>query len=350
VRDKVNPKQRVKLALEGKETNRPLFCPAIYEHKARLLGRSPSEVSRSAGLLEQAVLAEYETYGPDMLTVGIDIYNIEAEALGSEVWFPEAIEAVPIIKDRILSSLDDFGTLCMVEPESSGRMPLVLEAAKAVNDKLAGRVFVRGAISAPYSTAIELMGIEELLIGMIERPDEVTEFLSLLTEVSVRYGKAFIKRGVEVCVFDSYAAPPLISPNLYESIILPHVRKLIAELKSCGAEFVEYVIGGRTDSIAEHLFATGADILLSDFVSNVNIFLELVKNTNVLVRRNISPVLIEQGPEEDLYSQINSVRRLSASHQNVIIGTGAISYNTSAERVLMVKKMCLKKSGETECD
>jgi uroporphyrinogen decarboxylase len=331
VRDGLSPKERVRLALGGEKTDRPLFCPAIYEHKAGLVGKSPGEVSQDAALLEQSVLAEYETYGPDMLTVGIDIYNVEAEALGSKVFFPEALDAVPIIKNRILSSLNDFHRLSMVDPESSGRMPLVLKAAKAVNGKLGDRVFVRGAISAPYSMAVELTGIEELLIGTIERPDEVNEFLSFLTEVSVSYGKAFIK--------------PLISPWLFKVIILPHVSRLIAELKGCGAEFVEYVIGGRTDPVAEHLFATGADILLSDFASDVNIFLDLARNTTVLVRRNISPILIEQGPDEELDRQIDGVRKLAVNHRNVIIGTGAISYNTSAERVLMVKEMCLKKSG-----
>jgi uroporphyrinogen decarboxylase len=345
----VSPKERVRLALEGKQTGRPLFCPAIYEHVAKLVGRSPSEVSRSGELLELAVLAEYETYRPDMLTVGIDIYNIEAEALGSEVTFSEAVNAVPIIRDRILSSLDDFGRLCMVKPASSARMPLVLAAAKAVNDKVGGEVFVRGAVSAPHSMAVELIGIEKLLFGMLEQPDKVSELLSFLTEVSVSYGKAFIDRGLEVCVFDSYAAPPLVSPRLFEAVILPHVSRLITELKACGAEFVEYVIGGRTELIAEHLFGTGADILLCDFAADVNIFLELAKETGVLVRRNISPILIEQGPDEELDRQIDGVRRLAANHRNVIIGTGAISYNTNAERVLMLKEMCLKKSGETEC-
>jgi uroporphyrinogen decarboxylase len=238
----------------------------------------------------------------------------------------------------------------MVDAESSGRMPLVLAAAKAVNDKVGGEVFVRGAISAPYSVAVELIGVEKLIFGMIERADEVHEFLRFLTDVSISYGKAFVDRGVEVCVFDSYAAPPLVSPKLYVDIILPYVKKLITALKERGAEFVEYVIGGRTQAIAEHLFATGADILLCDFAADVNIFLEFAKETGVLVRRNISPVLIEQGPDEELDRQIDFVRRLAANHRNVIIGTGAISYNTSPERVLMVKEMCLEESGETECD
>jgi len=344
----VNPKERVRLALKGRETDRPLFCPAIYEHLAKLVGKSPSDVGCSPQLLEQAVLAEYETYDPDMLTVGIDIYNIEAETLGSEVTFSQAVDSVPIIRDRILSSLDDFHKLCMVEPQSSGRMPLLLTAAKAANDKVGAEVFVRGAVSAPYSIAVELIGVEKLLFGMIEQPEEVNDFLSFLTEISIRYGRAFIDRGVEVCAFDSYAAPPLVSPDLYRDIILPHVRRMIAALKARGAEFVEYVIGGRTEPIARHLFATGADILLCDFAADVNIFLELAKDTGVLVRRNISPVLIEQGPDEELAGQIDRVRKIAAKHRNVVIGTGAISYNTSAERVLMVKQMCLRKSGETK--
>ena len=190
--------------------------------------------------------------------------------------------------------------------------------------------------------AAELLGLEGLLIGMLEQPDEVDRLLNFCTQVSISYGRAFIKTGVEVCVFDSYAAPPLVSPQLYKDLILPHIRKLIGNLKECGAEFVEYVIGGSTGPIAEHLFDTGADIVLSDFVSDVKIFLECAEDSNVLVRRNISPILIEQGPEEELLNQTNSVLKLAANHHGVIVGTGVISYNTSVEKVLMVKKMFLE--------
>ena len=344
--DAMNPKERVRLTLKGRKTDRPLFCPAIYEHKAKLLGKSPSEVSQDAKLLEQAVLAEYETYRPDMLTVGIDIYNVEAEALGCNVLFPDAIDAVPVIDKRVLSNLDDVDTLVMVDPEGSGRMPLVLKAAEAVNNKLGDRIYVRGAISGPHSMAAELLGVEQLLIAMIEQPGTVDRLLKFCTEVSISYGKAFLKRGVEVCVFDSYAAPPLVSPQLYKDLVLPHVNRLVLDLKKYGAELLEYVIGGNTGPIAEHLYATGADVVLSDFSSDVNIFLQRAKDTKVLVRRNINPMLIEQGPDRQLQNEAHSVSTLAAANQNVIIGTGVISYNTGPERVLMVKNMCLEEYRE----
>jgi len=341
----MNPKERVRLALKGHKTDRPLFCPAIYEHKAKLLGKSPSEISQDAKLLEQAVLAEYETYRPDMLTVGIDIYNVEAEALGCNVLFPDAIDAVPVIDKRVLSNLDDVDTL-VVDPESSGRMPLVLEAAGAVNNKLGDQIYVRGAISGPHSMAVELLGVEQLLIAMIEQPGAVDKLLKFCTEVSISYGRAFVERGVEVCVFDSYAAPPLVSPQLYKDLILPHVKKLVLDLKKYGAELLEYVIGGDTSPIAEHLFATGADVVLSDFSSDVNIFMQYARDSSVLVRRNINPMLIEQGPDRQLQNEVHAVSTLAAANQNVIIGTGVISYNTSGERVLMVKSMCLEEYRE----
>ena len=335
----MNSRERLRLSLKGERTDRPLFCPAVYEHKARLLGKSISEVSRDAGLIEEAVLAEYETYGPDMLTVGIDIYNAEAEAMGCNVDFPDAVEAMPSIDTRVLASVEELDVLEPIDPETSGRMPLVLEAAKAVGDKLGDKVFVRGAISAPCSIAAELVGIEKMIMAMVDQPGEVDKLLRFCGDVSFCYGKAFLDRGVGVCVFDSYAATPLVSPPMYRDLIYPHVRRLLTRLKKCGAESVAYVMGGPTEPIAEYLFATGADILVSDFSSDIEIFLKAAKDTNVLVRRNISPVLIEQGGEDELRQKVDDVLKLASENPNIIIGTGAISYNTPIERMKMIKTM-----------
>lgn len=118
----MTPKQRVIAALANKPTDRPMFCPAVYEHKARLIGKSPAQVAQSEDLLVQAVMAEHETYSPDMLTVGIDVYNVAPEALGCSVLFPEAADAVPVIGQNVLLTIDDLDKLPHVDPEHSGEM------------------------------------------------------------------------------------------------------------------------------------------------------------------------------------------------------------------------------------
>src|SRR4030042_88094 len=73
------------------------FVPAVYEHKARLVGRLPSEVCRSLELLLESLDKELEVYDPDMLVVGIDVYNVEAEATGCEIRSFDRSSDVPAV-------------------------------------------------------------------------------------------------------------------------------------------------------------------------------------------------------------------------------------------------------------
>jgi len=61
------------------------FTPAVYEHAARFVGRTPAEVSGDAELLFQAHRGAYLEYRHQPIAVGIDIYNLEAEAYGDKV-------------------------------------------------------------------------------------------------------------------------------------------------------------------------------------------------------------------------------------------------------------------------
>ena len=71
------------------KADRVPFVPAVYEQKAFLIGDTPSRVSRDADLFYRAMMTECETYQADALVVGMDVYNLEAEALGAKVTFYE---------------------------------------------------------------------------------------------------------------------------------------------------------------------------------------------------------------------------------------------------------------------
>ena len=90
-------RERVERTVAFEPADKPPFVPAIYEHKARLIGRSPSEVCRSLDLLGEALHKELEVYDPDVLTVGLDVYNVEAEAVGCEVRYFGNAPDVPAV-------------------------------------------------------------------------------------------------------------------------------------------------------------------------------------------------------------------------------------------------------------
>jgi uroporphyrinogen decarboxylase len=178
-------KEILKAKLAGKSTERELFCPAIYEHKAKLIGKAISEVATDAKLLEEALVAEYETYQPDMLTVGIDIYNVEAQALGAEVVFPDSAESVPSIKAKILNDISKVDQLEMSDLSTAGRIPMLLEVTKNIDDRFGKDLLVRGALSGPYSIAAELMGIEPLIMALMLDEGNCCKLLDFTTSFAI---------------------------------------------------------------------------------------------------------------------------------------------------------------------
>ena len=112
-------------------------------------------------------------------------------------------------------------------------------------------------------------------------------------------------------------------------------------LEPAGCECSELVIGGQTDGIAQSMLQTGFDIFLSDFTSNADSYFDDKDRTLPLVRRNISPALVENSDFEALQEKVEDIKKLTDNFNNVIIGTGVLSYNTPIENIQKLKMMCI---------
>ena len=80
------------------------FSPSVYEHAAFLIGRTPWEVSRDAELLLEAHAEAFRRYRHAPIVVGIDIYNLEAEAYGGVVDQPHGT-GIPAIGRPVCASV-----------------------------------------------------------------------------------------------------------------------------------------------------------------------------------------------------------------------------------------------------
>ena len=137
------------------KSERMLWEPAIYEHKAALIGRGVGEVANSAELLGEAVLAEYETYRADLLTVGVDVYNVEAEACGAKVVAGDA-EACPDIPVPLWDLASLPADVALPEVPGAGRFALLLRAGRRVADRLGGAARVRLRMVIPSNSFVVL--------------------------------------------------------------------------------------------------------------------------------------------------------------------------------------------------
>ena len=179
---------------------------SVYEHAAALIGRDPWEVSRDGDLLYQAHAAAYRLYHHFPVTVGIDIYNLEAEAYGCRVEQPSG-RGIPAVRQPLCDSLEQALRLPPLDPERAGRIPLAIESGRRLKADFP-EADVRLPVSGPFSIAQSLLGLEALLYEVATRPALVGRLLTRLAEAQVPLARVAIAAGLGIAFFESAARRP----------------------------------------------------------------------------------------------------------------------------------------------
>jgi uroporphyrinogen decarboxylase len=341
------PRELVDNLLAGRPADRVPFCPAVYEHKAALIGETPSRMSRDAALFEKAIVREIVVYQPDMVVVGCDVYNVEAEAAGCEVQFYDSND-VPSIFETIIAPGDSISGLKVPDPEKDGRMPVNLEAGERIQRQFGRERIIRGALSAPFSLASELAGPEPLLLALMDRPKWVSELLAFSASVIKAYGKAFVERGLGVILFDSHASPPLVSPELYRKIILPPTAGVIRYFRSdLKVPLVPYIMGGETSLLLDSMLETGANNILCDFKSDLGYFVNYLEDKPVLLRANLDPYFLLTSSLDQIKAKVRQLLSVGRRHPGFMLGTGILPYDMLPERIIAVREALAEDASKT---
>jgi uroporphyrinogen decarboxylase len=327
-------------ALSLEPCDRVPFVPAVYEHKAWFIGRTPSEVCRDGSLLLESVLAEYEALRADAIVVGIDVYNVEAEACGCAVtYFNPPDTSIPsLAPGSELITGDQFpARLVVPDPAVAGRMPLMLGATERARRTIGTDVEVMGALSAPFSLAASLMGAANLFMAMAAEPATAQRAIAFATDVVIAYGLAYAKQGLHVALFDSQASPGLISPRSYREFVLGPTRRVVEDLKRAGMNYVPLVIGGNTDPIVDSYLETGANYILCDGGGSVETFLPACRKARRAFRRNIPAEFLLSASSSEIDGRVRGEIAAAAGFEGFILGTGIVPYGIPTERLLAVR-------------
>jgi len=309
---------------------------SVYEHAARIIDRTPWEVSRDVQLIWQAHREAYKLYKHFPVVVGIDIYNLEAEAYGSEVINPKG-NGIPAITKPIFSSLDEALKIEPFNPANAGRIPIMIEAGQKLQEEFP-ETDIRIPVSGPFSIAQNLLGLTQLMLSVAMYPDKTKEFLERLVDGQIIFSKFVIDSGLDVAFFESAAAPPLLSPNQFRQIESSPLQQAIRGVSEIAGHPVPCIIGGDTEPIIPEMLNTGTDFLICPAETDRVAFLKKIeKHPQVKVRVNLDPLLYTYGTKEEILADIDKVIALAAGKDNILLGTGAIPYNTPVENILLIK-------------
>jgi uroporphyrinogen decarboxylase len=332
-------RERIERTLSLESADKVPFVPAVYEHKARLVGRSPSEVCRDLDLLGEALEKEIEVYDPDALTVGLDVYNVEAEAAGCEIRYFGRDPDVPAVAAPLLGGPADLGKLGRLDPSRDGRMPLFLEAAARAYRAHGRDLIVRGAVTGPFSLASAVAGSEGLLVATVEDPAFVRRIVDWAARTAVDLGTAFLERGVEPVLFDSKASPAAASPRVFREFVLPAYRDvIIPALRRAGARWAPLIIGGDTTPILEDLVLTGAPQLLCDAGADLEMFLKKCREERRALRASVDARLVHGGPPEAIRAEARRILEAAEGQPGFLFGCGVVAYDCEPRNVIALRE------------
>jgi len=257
----MNSIERHLKALRFEEADRVPVAPSFLTRAIRLAGVTHHAYHTRPEVLANAQILHCEAYDFDGVYISSDNV-IMYEALGGRIVFPDE-DSYPFWTDPVIHSTADVHRLRVPDPAAAGRMPVVLEAARLAARQIGQRRFVLANIdSGPFQLAATLMGMENAMTWLIERPDEMKEILAFCSEVVIAYGAAMAKTGCHAIQFGE-SIVSLIRRAFYEEIVWPFDRRVIEALRKTGVKVFLHVCGDGTP-IIDLLAATGADCLELD--------------------------------------------------------------------------------------
>jgi uroporphyrinogen decarboxylase len=314
------------------------FNPSIYEHAARFTGRTPGEVSRDPELMFEGHRAAWFEYRHTPIVVGIDIYNLEAEAYGARVDAPGG-DGIPAIHEPLFATLDEALDLPPFDPARDGRIAMAISVGRRLKEALP-QADVRIPVAGPFSIAFNLRGINQLCEDVALRPRDVARWLMRLAENQTVFTRAVAAAGLDAAFFESAAAPPLLSPRQFREVELPALKRIIELTAAVVGHPVPCIMGGNTVRILDDILATGTGYVVCNIETDQQQFADRLcaSHPHVNVRINMDPRIVACDDEAAIRREVDRILAIAAGRPNCLMGTGCLPLETPPSNIHFIKQ------------
>jgi uroporphyrinogen-III decarboxylase len=314
------------------------FNPSVYEHAARFTGRTPWEVSRDPELIFEGHKAAWLAYRHTPIVVGIDIYNLEAEAYGAEVTAPGE-DGIPAIHKPLFRSLDDALKVAPFDVARDGRLAMIIDVGRRLKAALP-EADVRIPIAGPFSIAFNLLGIGALCEQAALEPEAVSTWLKTLASNQGAFARAIIAAGLDVAFFESAAAPPLLSPRQFRTVELPALKSILELAASIAGHAVPCIMGGNTVLILDEILSTGTGYVVCNVETDQRKFVDRLcaSHRHVNVRINMDPGIVACSDDARIRREVDRILEIASGRPNCLMGTGCLPLETPPGNIRMIRE------------
>jgi uroporphyrinogen-III decarboxylase len=240
---------------------------------------------------------------------------------------------VPSLIGPVCQRAADLLGLVLPDAASSGRFPLVLEAAARLKEHCPGAE-IRIPLSGPFSIACALVGFQGILTEVLTDPDTVAAALRHLAAGQLEVCRTFASKGFRVMFFESAASPPIIHSDSFKSVVFPALKEMIGGVRTLMNESPPLILGGDTTSILEDLLKTGTEYVICPAETDREAFMEIIKKyPSVTVRLNTPARLFASDDRKALRAELEYLAKLAGGRPATELGSGVLPYDADPSMV-----------------
>jgi len=153
---------------------------------------------------------------------------------------------------------------------------------------------VHGEVRAPLDHFLNLLGMEDGLMLMVDNPEGTLRLLDKTTQWSVALAVAQVRRGAHAIKISSpFAGMGFLSPEMYEQFIIPFERRIAQAVKAEGAFVYTHTCGAIGDrlNLMVQSEVSGIECLDPPPLGNVELS-DAVEQLNgrIFIKGNVDPV------------------------------------------------------------
>lgn len=322
-------KERILRTMRREPTDRVAVFPTVHHVSTRVAGQTIKRFATDAEVMASCLVEAHERFQYDGIEVGVDAV-IEAEALGSEVRYPE--DEPPYVVQPFLGANKGAirGMKGPRDPAHSGRMPIVINTTRLISQRVGTAAYVQSIVMGPMNIASQLRGVENLILDFLDDPDYARELLQLTLLQSVAYARALLEAGATgLDIGEAMCSLNTISPAIYRDFALEPQKLLIRDIHEHGGK-AELHVCGDTTAILDDLCQTGADYLDIDWPVDIGFAC-----SKIPCRGNLDPSrVLLLGGRSCVLQEARAVMAKAGASRGLILGSGCeIAPGTPLENI-----------------
>jgi len=267
----LSSRERVLRLFKGEKTDYvPVFSGMgnITIHGLEKYGYKFAEIHTDARKMANMAASTFQLFGFECAVAPFDM-GIEAEALGCEInYYPHRTEGIlyPTVKEPLAEKLVDLDIRLPSDLAGAGRIPLVTEALRLLKEEVGDQVAIGSYVLGPYLIAAQVVDIGNLAKSCFKKPDLVSQTMERTTDLIISLAKIYREAGADyVSIREMGAGPDILSPNIFRSLIRPHLDRIFASIES--PKILH--ICGDTNSIVDQMGACGTEAISVEEKNNI---------------------------------------------------------------------------------